>query len=61
MQHPLAECWMELEAANLMTFHAAAFDRGENCDAAANAAKYLAEEAAFKTRSTAVMAHGGYS
>ena len=59
--HPLAESWMELEAANLMTFHAAAkFDQGEPCGAEANAAKYLAAEAGFKACTTAVMTHGGY-
>lgn len=59
--HPLAESWMELEAASLMAFHAAAkFDRGENCGAEANAAKYLAAEAGFKACTVAVMTHGGY-
>jgi acyl-CoA dehydrogenase len=58
--HPLAVCWMELEAANLMAFRAAAlYDAGEACGAEANAAKYLAAEAAFKTCETAVMTHGG--
>ena len=58
--HPLAVCWMELEAANLMAFRAAAlYDAGEACGAEANAAKYLAAEAAFKTCQTAVMTHGG--
>jgi acyl-CoA dehydrogenase len=60
IQHPLATCWMELEAANLMAFRAAAlYDAGEPCGAEANAAKYLAAEAAFKTCETAVMTHGG--
>ncbi len=60
IQHPLAVCWMELEAANLMAFRAAAlYDAGEPCGAEANAAKYLAAEAAFKTCETAVMSHGG--
>jgi acyl-CoA dehydrogenase len=60
IQHPLAACWMELEAANLMTFRAAAlYDAGEPCGAEANAAKYLAAEAAFKTCETAIMTHGG--
>jgi acyl-CoA dehydrogenase len=61
IQHPLAECWMELEAANLMVLNAAAkFDRGEPCGAEANAAKYLAAEACYKSCQTAVMTHGGY-
>ena len=60
IQHPLAECWMELEAARLMTMNAARlYDRGENAGAAANAAKYLAAEAGFKTCTQAVMTHGG--
>jgi acyl-CoA dehydrogenase len=60
IQHPLAACWMELEAANLMAFRAAAlYDAGEGCGAEANAAKYLAAEAAFKTCETAIMTHGG--
>jgi acyl-CoA dehydrogenase len=60
IQHPLAQCWMELEAANLMAFKAASlYDRGEPCGAEANAAKYLGAEAAFKACTTAVMTHGG--
>lgn len=61
IQHPLAQCWMELEAANLMVFSAAEqFDREEPCGAQANAAKYLAAEACYKACETAVMTHGGY-
>jgi len=61
IQHPLAERWMELEAANLMTFHAAArFDRQEECGVEAGAAKYLGAEAGYKACETAVMTHGGY-
>jgi len=61
IQHPLAECWMELEAANLMVFHAASkYDEGLSCGAEANAAKYLAGEAGFKACHTAIMTHGGF-
>ena len=61
IQHPLAECWMELEAAELMMLKAAAqYDRGIACGPAANAAKYLAAEAGFKACQTAIMTHGGY-
>jgi len=61
IQHPLAQCWMELEAADLMMRNAAhLFDRGENCGAQANAAKYLAAEACHKACETAVMTHGGF-
>ena len=61
VQHPLAENWMELEAANLMAFKAASlYDRGEPCGAEANAAKYLASIAAMKACETAVLTHGGF-
>jgi acyl-CoA dehydrogenase len=61
IQHPLAECWMELEAANLMVLSAAwQYDNDLPCGAAANAAKYLAGEAGFKACQTAVMTLGGY-
>jgi acyl-CoA dehydrogenase len=61
IQHPLAKCWMELEAAWLMTLSAAyRYDKGLECGIAANAAKYLAAEAGFKSCETAVMTHGGF-
>ena len=61
IQHPLAACWMALEAANLMVFKAAwLYDRGKPCGAEANAAKYLAGEASFDACQQAVMTHGGY-
>lgn len=61
IQHPLAKCWMELEAAWLMTMSAAwQYDQGLNSAAAANAAKYLAGEAGFEACQTAVMTHGGF-
>jgi acyl-CoA dehydrogenase len=60
IQHPLAACWMALEAANLMAFKAAAlYDAGKPCAIEANAAKYLAGEACFKACETALMTHGG--
>jgi len=60
VQHPLAQNWAELEAANLMAFRAAQlYDRGEECGAMANAAKFLAGEATFQACTTAVMTHGG--
>jgi acyl-CoA dehydrogenase len=60
IQHPLAESWAELEAANLMAFRAASlYDAGEECGLEANAAKYLAAEATFKSCTNAVMTHGG--
>jgi acyl-CoA dehydrogenase len=61
IQHPLAQCWMELEAARLMVMSAAwQYDNGRPSGPAANAAKYLAGEAGFKACETAVMTHGGY-
>ena len=60
IQHPLAERWMELEAAELMTQKAAwLYDQGEPCGAEANAAKYLGAEAGFRACETAVLTHGG--
>ncbi len=61
IQHPLAANWMALEAANLMVFKAAwLYDQGKPCGAEANAAKYLAGEAAFDACQQAVMTHGGF-
>jgi acyl-CoA dehydrogenase len=61
VQHPLARCWMELEAANLMVLNAAwRYDQGLECGAEANAAKYLAGEAGFRACETAVLSHGGF-
>ncbi len=60
IQHPLAECWMELEAAWLMCLNAAGlYDRNRPCGPQANAAKYLGAEAGFKTCTQAVMTLGG--
>jgi acyl-CoA dehydrogenase len=60
IQHPLARHWMELEAANLMVFKAAAlYDAGKPCGAESNAAKYLGAEAALAACQTAVTSHGG--
>jgi acyl-CoA dehydrogenase len=60
IQHPLAKCWAELEAANLMVMKAAwLYDQDQPCGAEANAAKYLAGEAGFRACEQAVMTHGG--
>jgi acyl-CoA dehydrogenase len=60
IQHPLADSWMHLEAAKLMTYNAARmYDNGESAGAQCNAAKYLAAEAAFTACERAVMTHGG--
>jgi len=60
IQHPLAQAWMALEAADLMVMKAATlYDAGEPCGAEANAAKYLAAEAAFQSCQTAIATMGG--
>jgi acyl-CoA dehydrogenase len=60
IQHPLAQRWIELEAARLLTYRAASlYDAGKPCGAEANAAKYFAGEAGFKACETAVLTHGG--
>jgi acyl-CoA dehydrogenase len=60
IQHPLAKCWAQLEAANLMVMKAASlFDQGLDCGVEANAGKYLAAEAAFEACHTAMLTLGG--
>lgn len=60
IQHPLAECWSELYAAELMTLHAAElYDAGQSCGAEANAAKLLAADAGFRACDRAIRTHGG--
>ncbi|NCV39106.1 MAG: acyl-CoA dehydrogenase [Betaproteobacteria bacterium] len=58
--HPLAQRWIELEAAHWLTMRAAwLYDQGQSCGAEANSAKFLAAEAGYKACETAVMTHGG--
>lgn len=58
--HPLAKCWAQVEAANLMVMKAAnLFDRGEECGVEANSGKYLAAEAGFEACHTAMLTLGG--
>ncbi|KAF5964864.1 acyl-CoA dehydrogenase [Fusarium bulbicola] len=65
--HPLADAYMKLEAAKLITYHAARlYDtsqtesvKQDEIGAAANSAKYLAAEAAFTACERAVLTHGG--
>ena len=60
IQHPLAQSWMELEAAWLMAMLAASlYDAGKPCGIEANSAKYLGGEAGFLACTQAVMTHGG--
>ena len=61
IQHPLAESWMALEAADLMVWRAAGlYDDDEPCGAEANAAKFLAADAAYEACDRAVRTHGGF-
>ncbi|MFW7341157.1 acyl-CoA dehydrogenase family protein [Pollutimonas sp. H1-120] len=60
IQHPLAQTWMQLEAADLMVKKAAyLYDNDLPCGEFANTAKYLAAEAAFNACQTAVLTLGG--
>ena len=61
IQHPLAQSWCELEAANLMCFKAAAlYDQGKPCGIEANAAKFLSARAGFDACERSMLTHGGY-
>jgi acyl-CoA dehydrogenase len=66
--HPLADSYMQLEAAKLSTYNAAnMYDRSkedktitaQSVGVMANSAKYLAAEAAYTAAERAVMSHGG--
>lgn len=60
--HPLADSWMRLTAAEKVTMDAARlFDARQSCGAEANAAKFLATEAAFEAADRAMQTLGGYS
>ena len=61
VQHPLADSWARLEAANLLAFKAAwLYDNGKPCGAEANAAKYLCAEAGYEAADRAMQTHGGF-
>lgn len=61
IQHPLASVWMRLQAAELMTYKAAAlYDQGRPCGLEANTARNLAGSAAYEAAFRAVRTHGGF-
>jgi acyl-CoA dehydrogenase len=61
VQFPIAECYIEIEAANLMRFHAASlFDAGKPCGAQANMAKLLAAKASWEAANVCLQTHGGF-
>lgn len=60
IQHPLAENWMELEAAWLMAMKGAElYDSGQPCGAEANAAKFLGARAGYNAALQSMLTHGG--
>src|SRR5204862_4564152 len=61
VQFPIADAFIEIEAANLMRFEAARrFDAHENCGAQANMAKYLAAKASWEAANVCMQTHGGF-
>nr|WP_178118426.1 MULTISPECIES: acyl-CoA dehydrogenase family protein [unclassified Pseudomonas] len=61
VQFPIAEAYIEIEAADLMRWHACdLYDRGENAGAAANMAKYLAAKASWEAANACLQTHGGF-
>jgi acyl-CoA dehydrogenase len=61
VQFPIAETYVEIEAANLMRFHAASlFDAGKACGAEANMAKLLAAKASWEAANVCLQTHGGF-
>lgn len=61
VQFPIAEAYIELEAANLMRFDAARrFDAHEPCGAQANMAKYLAAKASWEAANVCMQTYGGF-
>ena len=61
VQFPIADAYMEVEAANLMRYEACElFDRGEACGAEANMAKYLAAKASWEAANACLQFHGGF-
>jgi acyl-CoA dehydrogenase len=61
IQHPLAECWMNLEAAWGMVMKGAwLYDNGKPCGAEANASKLLGARAGHRACEQAVLTHGGF-
>ncbi len=61
VQFPIAESYIEIEAANLMRFRACTlFDAHQPCGAEANMAKYLAAKASWEAANACLQFHGGY-
>ena len=61
IQFPIADSYIETEAANLMRFRACElFDRNEPCGAESNMAKYLAAKASWEAANVCMQTHGGF-
>ena len=61
IQFPIADSYIETEAANLMRFKACElFDRNEPCGAESNMAKYLAAKASWEAANVCMQTHGGF-
>ena len=61
VQFPIAEAYIDVEAANLMRFRAAQlFDAQQPCGAEANMAKHLAAKASWQAANVCLQTHGGF-
>jgi acyl-CoA dehydrogenase len=61
VQFPIAESFIEVEAANLMRFEACRlYDAHQPCGAQANMAKYLAAKASWEAANACLQFHGGF-
>jgi len=61
VQFPLAEAYIEIEAANLMRFEACRlFDANKPSGGPANMAKYLAAKASWEAANVCLQTHGGF-
>jgi acyl-CoA dehydrogenase len=61
VQFPIAESYIEVEAASLMRFKACElFDAQQACGAQANMAKHLAAKASWEAANVCLQTHGGF-
>jgi acyl-CoA dehydrogenase len=61
VQFPIAESYIEVEAANLMRWEACKrFDAHQPCGTQANMAKYLAAKASWEAANACLQFHGGF-
>ncbi|MBV8623486.1 MAG: acyl-CoA/acyl-ACP dehydrogenase, partial [Herbaspirillum sp.] len=61
VQFPIADAYIEIEAANLMRYKACElFDARQSCGAQANMAKYLAAKASWEAANVCLQTHGGF-